>query len=265
MTEKELFKHAKKLIQEGKTVEAIDFLLSHEANLGKEQIKELTLLSNQIQTYKREARLSINDDKTEYNKVNLSLLELIDDSTKNQKKGRYNDQKKIEDEDLKPSNLDKRVWCELEDTVFYIYYLSEYFTYKRKRLNLIEIGAFIITVLAIFCWFRLPDMKFFWGVLIILIQLVNLYRNRFIKNIEELATLEIVQQHYQSQKIKLGQLWSDLFSSKIKPLQGEEGLRIIQEDEASMIRNNKHKKVENISKLNKIASKKRDDYLRRFY
>jgi len=267
MLEESISKHAKKLVQEGKTVEAIDFLLSHEVNLGREKTKELTLLSSQARSYEREARLSLNNnDKSEYNKVSFSLLELLDtqDSIKNQTTD-DSCQKKIEDEDLKPSNLDKRVWAELEDTVFYIYYLAEYFSYKRKRLNLIEVGAFIITILAIIGWFNFPKLEFLWGILVILIQLVNLYRNRFVKNVQELITLEIVKDHYQSQKIELEQLWSDLFSSKIRYLEGEKRLQIIQKNEALMIRTHNHSKVEDISKLNKTASKKKDDYLRRFY
>lgn len=160
--------------------------------------------------------------------------------------------------------MTNRIWEELAETVFYGYYLIEFIENKKKVLNFVEVGVLICSICGIVGWYKYPKSYLFWFILLIIFQLAQFYRSKFLTNKDELVILEIVGNYYVEQRIELERLWHDWYSDKINEAQAEKRFRAIQEKEAMMMKTHNHKKVKDINKLNLIASHKKEKYLERF-
>ncbi len=159
----------------------------------------------------------------------------------------------------------QRIWEELTDTIYYSYYLTEYISSSRKKLERLELFALILTIGGIFGWFKTgSSYSMHWTIFLCLIQVGNFFRNRFMVPKQELVLLELTQKHYRRQWIDLENLWEDFHNEKINDKQAERKFRVIQTKEVEVLELYNHRHLKNISRINNVACKRRNEYLTRF-
>ncbi len=160
--------------------------------------------------------------------------------------------------------MENRIWTELSEAVFYEYYLAEYVPNEKKKLERIEVLALIFSIVCIVGWLKFMEFYTLFAISLLLIKVMMFYRGRFFTSKEELAILEIVQKFYSDHKVELESLYQKLMDGKVNDTSAETKFKGLQKNETDMIKLTGHKKVSDKKKLNKIASKKRNNYLERF-
>lgn len=156
------------------------------------------------------------------------------------------------------------IWEKFGDTVYYLYFLTEYISVNSRKLETLELFAFIFTIAGIFGWLKTgSSYSIYWTVFLCVIQVLNFFRNRFMVPKEELLLLEFTQKYYNRQRIELENLWQDYHNETINEKQAEKKLRAVQLKEINALELYDHKRLDD-DKINDIACRNRDKYLKRF-
>ena len=102
-----------------------------------------------------------------------------------------------------------RIWNELGQSQYYLEFLKRYIAHAQRWNGIVKVLTAIITFGSIAGWYRFSDLSIVWAVLIVLVQLFNLFKDFFLVSDSELSMLCAVLNFYNRHCRDLENLWFD--------------------------------------------------------
>jgi hypothetical protein len=154
-----------------------------------------------------------------------------------------------------------RIWAELAETVFNMYYLNLYISRQRRIATIVQFAAIIFSFGSIAGWYKFEQYSKVWAIILVLAQLIDLFRAQFLTDEVELSKLNTLQFFYTECKTELEQLFVSLSTGRLTENQAEKKFAVLQVKEIETMKMLDHKQVKNHKRLNKLASSNRNKYL----
>ena len=133
-----------------------------------------------------------------------------------------------------------RIWNELGESQYYLEFLKRYIARAQRWNGIVKALTTIITFGSIAGWYRFSDLSIVWAVLIVLVQLFNLFKDFFLVSESELSTLRAVLNFYNRHCRDLENLWFDFHDERITDEQTRKRLGTLIKKELDMLELEKH-------------------------
>ena len=161
------------------------------------------------------------------------------------------------------TNLNNRIYNELNDWKHAESYLTEFSLVEKKKIKVLDTILIAVSLIGIAGWFRFEEFKIFWTVILVLAQLIRIIQKLFITSTADLFNIKNSISFYSQNILDLENLYYDFHNKRYNFKTIESKLNVLREKERNLFGKQTFDKLKEIRKLNIIAERNTDIYLKK--
>jgi len=161
------------------------------------------------------------------------------------------------------TNLNNRIYNELNDWKHAECYLTEFSLVEKKKTKVLDTILITVSIIGIAGWFRFEEFKIFWSIVLVLAQITRIIQKQFITSTENLFNIKNSISFYSQNILDLENLYYDYHNKKYSPKTIESKLNGLREKERNLFGKQTFDKLIENRKLSVKAELNTDTYLKK--
>lgn len=159
------------------------------------------------------------------------------------------------------SNLNQRIYQELNEWKYNEVLLTEYIRYEKRKLKRINGILIIVSFISVFSWYKFAFLKHLWFLVLLTVQGFRVAQNLILTSNEDLFNIKGSLDFYSFNVFELEKLYYDFHNRRLKDSTIEDKLNTLMNKERELYSKQNFDKINPSNSLIHIAVTETDKYL----